>query len=370
MTTVRPIKVLLVTDEMEAGGTQRQISHLARGLDRSRFRAEVAYFRNRSFLVDELLQAGIPVVHVPKRARLDPLFLSRLRRLIHRGNYDVLHAFSFTGELWSAVAGLMGGGPSLVTSVRGRYEWYSPWQWRLKAWVARRSHCAVANSAAGAAYAALRMRLPAQQIRVVRNGVEPAPGTGAAAVRTELGLKAETVAGLFLGRLVSIKNVESLLRATARLPNLRTPFALLIAGDGPLRGQLERLASDLGVGHRTRFLGERRDAGALLEASDFLVLPSIQEGLSNVLLEAMAMERAVVASDVPGNREVVTHGAQGLLYPSGDEEALARCLCTMIEDEPTRRRLGTAGGALARKEFSVTSMVRAMESIYTECAPR
>lgn len=371
MNAARLIKVLFVTDEMEAGGSQRQICLLARGLDRARFHPEVAYFRNRSFLVDELLQAGIPVIHVPKRARVDPAFLWSLRRLLHRGSFDVLHAFSFTGELWSAVACLLAPAPRLVSSVRGRYEWYSTWQWKLKAWVARRSCCVVANSAAGAAYAAERMRLVTPKIRVVSNGVDSEPGSGeSASVRASLALSPDTVIGLFLGRLVPIKNVASLLRATARLTNLPKPFVLLIAGDGPLRVELERLACDLALGHCVRLLGERRDARALIEASDFLVLPSIQEGLSNVLLEAMAMERAVLASDVPGNSELVSHDVQGLLYASGNEEALARGLGRMIADEPLRKRFGASGRLLARKTFSVTSMVRAFESIYAECSAR
>jgi glycosyltransferase involved in cell wall biosynthesis len=365
----RPVKLLLVTDEMEAGGTQRQISLLARGLDRTRFSPEVAYFRNRSFLVDELEQAGVPVTLVPKRGRIDPAFLHNLRRLIRGGGYGILHAFSITGELWSAVASSLGSAPPLIVSVRGRYEWYSPLQWRVKAWAARRACCIVANSAAGAAYAADKMRLPPERIRVVRNGVDPARGPGRGVLRAELGLSDDALVGLFLGRLVGIKNVESLLRAVARVSRSREGFVLLVAGGGPLRATLERLARELDIASHTRFLGERKDAGALLEACDFLVLPSRQEGLSNVLLESMALDRAVVASDVPGNREVVTDGVNGLVYPSGDNAALAHAIVRLIDDEPLRKRLGAAGGILARSEFSVSSMVRSMEAVYTECLP-
>ena len=362
-----PIKVLLVTDGMEVGGTQRQICLLARTLDRSLVLPEVLFFRTRSFLVDELLEAGIPTTLLPKSRPLDPVFVWRLRRRILHGGYDVVHAFSFTAEIWSAVAGALSNRPVLITSVRGRNDTFSPLGWRLKAWAARRSCIVVANSEAGASYAAERMRYPAQKIRVVRNGVSLS-GAPAGAVRKELGLSEGDVVGLFLGRLVPNKNVASLLKASALLSGNTQGFVLLIAGSGPVQAELSALASELGIAGQVHFLGERRDAAAVLDASSFLVLPSRKEGMSNVILEAMTAGRPVVASDIPSNREIVTHDVTGLLYQSGNEAALAAALRRMIDDGQLRSRLGAAGRERAAREFSSAAMARAMESIYVECA--
>ena len=368
VTAPQPLKVLLVTDEMEVGGTQRQISLLARGLDRQAFVPEVAYFRNRSFLVDELDAAGIPVTQIPKRARIDPVFVWRLRAFLSRGRYDLVHAFSFTGELWSALALAFAGRPPLITSVRGHYDGYSRLQWALKAWVARRSCCVVANTQAGADLAAAMMRLPRDAIRVVRNGiVVPGPAKGPGP-RTELGLPDSQVAAIFVGRLVPDKNVVSLLRAITGLPPQPQPFVLLVVGDGPLRGKLERLSHELGLADRVWFLGERRDVIALLQAASFLVLPSLGEGLSNVLLEAMACGCPVLASDVPGNREVVRHGEDGLLYAGGSVESLQQALLRMITDAHLRHQLATRALERVRSEFSSHAMVRAMASSYLGCA--
>ncbi len=367
MTPGRPLKLLLVTDEMETGGTQRQIGLIARGLDRESFAPEVAYFRNRSFLVDELVAAGIPVTEIPKRARIDPVFLWKLSAFLRRGRYDLVHAFSFTGELWTALALTFAGRAPLVSSVRGRYEGYSRLQWALKARVARRSCGVVANSEAGADLAAAKMRFPRNAIRVVRNGIavpERRPGSG---LRTELGLSESHVAAIFVGRLVPDKNVTSLLRAVTALPKFPQPFVLLVAGDGPLRGELERLSRDLGLSDRVFFLGERRDVADLLQAASFLVLPSLGEGLSNVLLEAMACGCPVLASDVPGNREALRHREDGLLYASGNQESFTQALHTMITDAPLRQQLAARAEVRARREFSLDAMVRAMGSIYLSC---
>lgn len=364
---VGPIKLLLVTDEMETGGTQRQISLLARGLERVAFAPEVAYFRHRSFLVDELVAAGVPVHEVPKHGRLDPAFFWKLTQLLRRGRYGLVHAFSFTGELWSALAAQLSGRPPIVSSIRGRYDDYSSTQWALKAWVARRSCRVVANSDAGADLAAERMGYPRRDIRVVRNGIEPPPPATGPDPRSALGLSPKHVVGLFVGRLVAVKNVSSLLRAIAALPPTPQPFVLLVAGDGPLRGELEAQARALRIDNRVRFLGERRDVAALLRAAAFLVLPSLGEGLSNVILEAMAAGRPVLASDVPGNREAIVHAQEGLLYPGGDEAAFTHALTQLITDAALRERLGRRGLERAQREFSLEAMVSAMSAIYREC---
>ena len=108
--------------------------------------------------------------------------------------------------------------------------------------------------------------------------------------------------------------------------------------------------------------------GLLLEAASFLVLPSHREGLSNVLLEAMASGCPIVASDVPGNREAVTQGEEGLLYGSADGKALTLAMHRMLTDAPLRQRLARKGLERARREFSLDSMVRTMGSIYLGCA--
>ncbi|HEY4555929.1 MAG TPA: glycosyltransferase, partial [Lysobacter sp.] len=113
-----PRRVLVVTDEMEVGGSQRQIVNLLAGLDRARWQPELLYFRNRSFLVDEVERLGIPVHHLPKHGRIDPRFVARYAALLRRGDYDVVHAFSLTAELWTVLARtLSGAAPRVVSSV-------------------------------------------------------------------------------------------------------------------------------------------------------------------------------------------------------------------------------------------------------------
>jgi glycosyltransferase involved in cell wall biosynthesis len=379
----RALRVLLVTDEMEVGGTQRQIVNLAVALQRRGVETTVLYFRHPSFLVDELQRAGVRVVHCPKRSAVDLGFLCALAHRIRSGQHDVAHAFAFSAELWTALAlALAVGGrrPALISSVRGTYDWYARWQWQVKRWVSARSAAVVANSQQGGRYAVERTGMASDRLQIVYNGVQVA---GVSEVERERALRtwpAMDVAGpaaatapralraLFVGRLVDVKSLDTLIEAVAMLP--RASLSVAICGDGPLRQRLQRLAQDGEVDDRIVFLGERRDAAALMAAADVLVLPSRQEGLSNALLEAMAAGCAVVASRVGGNVELVQDGHTGLLFPAGEAPALARALLSLHQDPDLRERLGRAARAFVDDRFSVGRMVDDVHRLYLTATGR
>jgi glycosyltransferase involved in cell wall biosynthesis len=362
-------RLLLLTDEMEVGGTQRQIVHIAAQLDRNRFEPTVLFFRNPSFFVDELEQAGVKVIQVPKRGRLDPQFVWRLARELRRGRFDVMHCFAFSGELWGAVARTLlprAIRPALISSVRGTYEWYTRWHWAIKRRVSAQSSRVVANSHMGAQYACRQMGLPEQAISVVHNGVQqvPSSGTSAGEHRARLGTGPGELLILFVGRLVDHKDLPTLLRATARLRDRSCPARIVIAGDGPLRAEIEGLIAKLALRDRVCMLGQRDDIPDLIAAADVVVLPSVREGLSNVILEGMMGGKPVVASRAGGNIELVEHDRSGLLFDVGDDAALAEAFVRLAQDSSLRKRLGDGARSRAHSHFSIPSMVRAYEKTY------
>lgn len=368
----KKIRVLLITDEMEVGGTQRQIVHIARSLNKTRFEATVLYFCNRSFLVDELESAGVRVIEVAKRKRLDIGFLRKLVAKLQDGGFDVVHCFAFTGELWGAIARRFlprASRPALITSVRNKYDWYSPLQWRIKRWAALESSVVVANSAAGGEHAREKMQLPHGAVVVVYNGVAD---VSIGLPERDTTVSNEIVKVLFVGRLVEQKNVPLLLRAVHLL--FRThgardmPLRLLLAGDGPLRSVLEQQVVSLGLSCFVEFVGESSNTPALMRASDFVVSPSFREGLSNVILEAMMMGRPVIASAVGGSVELVEVGETGILFESNNEIELAAAMQSLVDDQDLREKLGAAGRRRALERYTVQAMVSVMENHYTETA--
>jgi len=367
---MRPRKLLVVSDEMEVGGSQRQITYLLGGLDRRQWQAELVFFRKESFLVRDLRAQGIVVHHVPKRGRLDLRFVLAYAALLRRERYDLVHAFSLTAELWTLVAGwLARHRPPLVASIRGLYLDESERFWRIKRFILSRSAAVIANARAGAVAAAKRAGVPVTHIDVVPNGLvppEPLPPGQRDLLRQAVGAPPHRPFALFVGRLVKEKNLACLMRALARLPAEQRPWVAL-AGNGPLRGDIDAMREAAGLDADVRFLGERKDTAALMQSADFLVLPSSYEGMSNVLMEAMAAGCPVIASDVGGNPELVEDGVTGLLFPSDDADALAHCLQRMGGDHALRLRLSQQAAQVARQRYSVEQLVRSTTRVYARC---
>lgn len=378
-----PLRVMLMTDEMEVGGSQRQIVQLALGLKERGIECVVLYFIKPSFLVDRLHAAGIQTLRVDKRRRVDPGFVWKLRQTIRQWAPDVLHCYSFTAELWGAIATRLlpaAERPTLITSVRGTYEWYSANQWRMKHWASQRSQGIISNSREGAEYAARQMGLPMSRFSIVHNGVEvPEPAADAvAALRKEY--TAATPNGqaaapfetllLFVGRLVEHKNLPRLLDAFARVAAERPHVRLLLVGGGPLHDALVARIRELKLDGRALLLGERPDVAALMKAADLLVAPSLREGMSNVILEAMALGLPVLATRVGGTPEVIEDGRHGVLVDPTDTQALGDAMLQLIDDPVRRQAIGQAGRQKVLEQYSPPAMVSAMLKEYSRVSQR
>ena len=177
-----------------------------------------------------------------------------------------------------------------------------------------------------------------------------------------------------VGRLDPVKNQQALVRGVAAVlgaaPALRKRVRLLIAGDGPLRSDLEQLSRDLGLADICWFAGRRSDVPDIMRSIDVFVLPSLNEGISNTILEAMATGRPVVATRVGGNPEVVTEGLNGFLVGLDEPEALARTLSDYVIGADLRERHGRAGRALALERFSLEAMVQRYMDLYDRALAR
>jgi glycosyltransferase involved in cell wall biosynthesis len=364
-----PERILIAIDGMELGGSQRQVQQLLLGLDRQRWSPELAFFRDESSLADAIRAEGIPVHLVPKRRRVDVGFLRAYARLLRERDYALVHAFSLTAELATVLARpLSGRRPVLVASERSFALDRPSWFWWLKRAALAHSAAVVANSRAGAAATARRTGMPEALFAIVANGVDrPPPMTDAdrTAVRKALDVPQDRLLALFVGRLVPVKNLPCLLHALALLPPDARP-CLALAGDGPMRDEVVRIAAGLGIEPCLRLLGERNDVARLMQAADYLVLPSHFEGLSNALLEAMAAGCPVIASAVGGTPELVEHGCTGLLFASGDADALADAM-EAIADPGLRSRLAHAARQHAARHHSRESLAAAVGTVYEQC---
>jgi sugar transferase (PEP-CTERM/EpsH1 system associated) len=214
--------------------------------------------------------------------------------------------------------------------------------------------------------------VPADRIRQLYSGVDVErfrPGgpraTDAAGAAEGAGAGRGPTLGT-IGRLDPVKNQEALLEAFARLRQRHAGLQLVIVGDGPLRGHLQSRARSLGVAGDVTFTGSRTDTPELLRSFDVFVLPSVNEGISNTILEAMACGVPVVASGVGGNPELVVDGACGSLYDPADPQALQQAILPYLGDPALRERQGRAARERVVQNFSLHSMVGRYLALYDE----
>jgi glycosyltransferase involved in cell wall biosynthesis len=216
----------------------------------------------------------------------------------------------------------------------------------------------------------LRVRVaPARKLLTVHSGVRIqryllAPVNGHR-MRASLGIHQDQPVIGFVGWLLPVKGVRHLLRAMARVCRRRPEVRLVCVGKGRLEATLKKDAQRLGIREKVLFLGWRGDVEIILPAVDILVLPSLNEGMGRVLVEAMAAGRPVVASDVGGIPDLVRNGENGLLVPPGDVPALANAILALLDNPESARQMGERGRTVCRN-FSLEAMIEKIERLYGE----
>jgi glycosyltransferase involved in cell wall biosynthesis len=183
-------------------------------------------------------------------------------------------------------------------------------------------------------------------------------------VRAEFAAREDCGLVFSAGRMTVEKDQATLLRAFSMAAQRRPDAILILAGDGPLRAQLEQEARDLGIAQRVRLPGIRQDVTRLMAAADVFALSSSTEGLPMAVLEAMSAGVPVVSTSVGGLKTLLTDGVTGLLVPPEDSRALAAALVRLLENPVERQRIGAAGKQLVTEEYTVERMCGRYESLF------
>jgi glycosyltransferase involved in cell wall biosynthesis len=311
--------------------------------------------------------AGLRVHALRMRNGADVLAIAGLARLLRRDGIQLVVTHS-SCDAWAAgLAARWLGLPVVRTrhlAIRIRRD---PIARRVYTWCADR---VVTTGEDGRAILIAEAGVRPDRVSVIPTGVDtelfdPRRADGAR-VRRELAVESAPLVGI-VAVLRERKGHPVLLEALAR-PELRQRnLHLLVAGTGPMQEAVRVLARELGLGERVRFLGHREDVPDILAACDVVCLPSLLgEGVPQAIVQALALARPVVASDVPGVREVVRGMQTGLLVPPGDAVALGAAILRLLDEPALARRLAEAGQALVTAEYSLTAMADRVEKLYEE----
>jgi L-malate glycosyltransferase len=363
-----PVRVLQVVLGLNPGGTERLVIELARRLH-SKIPMAVCCLDDAGAWAPEVERSGIRVTALGRRPGFHPSLAIGVARAARAHGATVIHAHHYSPFVYSALARLAPPSPRVIFTEHGRLSDVGPSPRR------RRANQVLRHLATGVFAVSENVKrhlvdegFRADRVGVIYNGIDIGPLPDAAArvgVRRELGVSDETLAVGTIARLDPVKDLGTLIAATARLSASGRPALLAIVGDGDERQNLEAQASALGIIDRVRFLGHRDDARRWLAGLDVYVNASISEGVSLTILEAMAAGLPVVATRVGGTPEVVTEEC-GLLVPSRNAEALADAIHQLGERADRRRHRGAAGRARAEAHFMLDRMVASYRRVYEE----
>ena len=349
------LRVAHVTQGLDLGGSEKLLVEFARHADRQRFELLFISLGDRGVLTKDVESLGWPVMPLNVPSGLRPELVLRLARWLRCQRIDVVHTHDDRQLLYGALAARLARVPRVIHTRHGRSLGLSPRQQRLVALAARRIHRFVCVSRDAARLSA-RQGIPRQKLCIIWNGIDLDRFSFT-------GLHPDGPAVL-VARLSPEKDIGTLIEA-ARLMVRREPsFRLEIAGDGTCLTELQDWTRRLGLEDRVRFLGATHFVHGVLSRARLFVLSSISEGVSLTLLEAMATGLPVVATDVGGNPEVVSHGETGLLVAPRDPAALARAIWRVWSDRNLGRELGAAGRRRVEKHFEVRRMVAQYEKLY------
>ena len=360
-------RILQIIPTLDRAGAEKQLTTLARGLPRDEFDVHVCALTRGGPLEADLHSAGIPTTVIGKRWRLDPRAFWRLRRHVEGLRPELIHTWIFAANSYGRAAGIACGVKCLVASERCVDPWKGWLELAVDRRLARYTRQIVANSPAVRDFY-VRRGIPPQKFRVIANGVGPATPSRwtRRQLLAELDLPGDARLIGSVGRLWPQKRVKDAIWAADILKVIRQDVHLLVIGDGPHRPRLQKYRDQVLIRDKVHFLGHRNDVPHLLPHLDVLWSTSAYEGQSNTIMEAMAAGVPVVATDIPGTRDLVLAEKTGCLIPVGDRARLAKCTNDLLNDADLARRLGQAGQQRALEQFSVEKMVGQYAELYRE----
>jgi glycosyltransferase involved in cell wall biosynthesis len=319
--------------------------------------------------VDRVQASGVPVERIVIHHHLDPGLWRRLAARLHAVRADVVHTHLLHADFYGIPAARRAGAPHVVSSRHNDDRFRYTWPMRLvnrRLW--RQVDAGIAISEAIRQFSIKVEGAPATCVHTIHYGLDPgsitAPRDARQVLRAALSIPADAPVAGSVCRLTGQKGLLYGIRGFARMAD-RVPDAhYAIAGDGPLRRDLEAEAQALGLADRVHFLGWRDDAHAVLAALDVLLAPSLWEGFGLVLLEAMALNVPIIGTRVSAIPEVVVDGETGWLIPPRDATAVAAALSDALTHPAARGERGANGRRRLENHFTAEKMIESTLALY------
>ena len=375
------VHVAHVVHRFAMGGMENGVANLVNRLDPARYRHTIIAMTDITDFRSRISASNVELVAIEKRPGSDPGAYWRLLRCLRALQPSIVHSRN-VGTLDTVFVSRLAGVP---VRVHGEHGWdVHDLHGTSRKYRLMRRLCSplvtrfVTVSSDLAAWLQRSVGIGGERITQIVNGVDCErfhPGVARAVRYTLLpAIPEDALVVGNVGRLEVVKGQDLLIRAWPEVERLTAPIGrplrLILVGDGSQRAHLEALVRELGIGERVVFAGQRGDVPGVLRAMDVFVSPSLNEGISNTVLEAMATGLPVVATRVGGNPEVVTEGVTGRLLDAQEPRELATAIADIVRSDSVRESMATASRRHALERFGLDGMVARYDALYSEVSTR
>lgn len=355
--------------DVKLGGSEKHVIRLASGLRKRGYRTGIVCFFQEGSLASEVRNEGIPFVCLKAPGSWGPIASLRLFEWLRSNRVDILHTYLFGFHLFAGLPARLAGVPVILSSRRGRAVTH--WQKRRERWLDHLGNLfvdrVVCCSRESAQWTLEHEKIQQDKVVTIHNGIDESrfsPKPLSLETRRRIGIPGDALLVGTVANFSAEKGYPYLIEAAEWVLKENPRAWFLLVGHGPLQEEIRRRAGRIPEHGRIIFAGCRSDVADLVNAMDIFVLASVIEGFPNVLLEAMAMARPVVATRVGGIPELIDSGENGLLVPSRDAEALAQGILSLIADRSRTVEMGAQGREKIKKNFNQERMVDQYEALY------
>jgi glycosyltransferase involved in cell wall biosynthesis len=348
-------------------GVKRLFAWMIPRFDPERYNVSLVSLRKKDLSEETLESFGVDITYLHK-SKFDPATLPALLKVIDRKHIDILHLHGYGASTFGRLAGAMRRLPTIVHEHANLTD--TPWFQKIAdAALEPVTDIAIAVSQSTADFVVRARKIPARKVKVVYLGVpleefsRRRSEDEVRAARQELGIAPGDFAIGTVTRLHDSKGNSYLVEAARLVLNERPNARFFIVGEGPLREPLEQQARRLNMADRFVFAGFAKDVARVVSAFDVSVFPSLWEGTPLTVFEALAMGKAIVATDADGLMDVLTHERDAIIVPKRDAQALAAGLIRVMDEPQTRERIRAAAYQTG-KQYDIAAFVRKMEQLY------
>jgi len=373
----KDLEVLLVTPTLRVGGNERQIVNLAKVLSEKNIGVTVCCLVDEGPLANEARSYGIDVITTGRRGRFDPGQIGRVSQIIASKGIMIVHSFRFGANLWGRLAGIIKRVPVLIASKRNVFTPKTFLQRRLDHFLMRYTDIMAVNAQAVKDYLVSYEDWSPEKICVIHNGIDyhvfqdpqMSNSQSVANIRSEWKLSSHGPVVLQMCRFSPQKKIETFLEAVKLVSQKIPSVSYVLAGTSKIAEEqaydqvVRKKINSLGLENVVSLVGEV-PAKRALSVADMVVQTSSREGLPNVILEAMAAGKPVIATDAGGTRECVADGKTGFIVSVGDSEAVARRIIELLKDADKRKQFGQRAQELVKTQFSLDKLGSETKRMY------